>query len=74
MKKILGLILGVVAAVSCTTEEVVEARYLASAEHTAYLYAIDESGAVAVTDTLVRGAQMDVVVNGKRKVADVEQR
>ena len=73
MKKILGLILGVVAAVSCTTEEVVEARYLASAEHTAYLYSIDsQSGAVAVADTLVRGAQLDVVVNDKHKVADVE--
>ena len=73
MKKFLTLICAVVAIVACNTEEIVEVRYLASPVHTAYLYTIDEqTDAVAVVDTLVRGAQLNVVVNGKKKVEDTE--
>ena len=73
MKKLLALICVVAAAVACNTEEIIEVRYLASPVYTAYLYSIDsETDAVAVVDTLVRGAQLDVVVNGKKRVEDVE--
>ena len=73
MKKLLTLICVVFAVVACNTEEIVEVRYLASPVHTAYLYSIDaESDAVAVVDTLVRGAQLDVVVNGKKRLNDTE--
>ena len=73
MKRLLTLICAVVALVACNTEEIVEVRYLASPVHTAYLYSIDaETDAVAVVDTLVRGTQLDVVVNGRKRLDDTE--
>ena len=73
MKKLLTLICVVAAVVACNTEEIVEVRYLASPVHTAYLYSIDaETDAVAVVDTLVRGTQLDVVVNDRKKLNDTE--
>ena len=58
---------------ACNSEEIVEVRYLASPTHTAHLYSYDEqSGQLMVADTLVRGAELNVVVNGKKKINDVE--
>ena len=72
MKKLL-IFVSVVVAVACNTEEIVEVRYLASPKEVAFLYAFDEQqGAMVVSDTLVRGAQLSVVVNGGKEVAEVE--
>ena len=58
---------------ACNSEEIVEVRYLASPTHTAHLYSYDEqSEQLVVADTLVRGAELSVVVNGKKKINDVE--
>ena len=58
---------------ACNSEEIVEVRYLASPTHTAHLYSYDEqSEQLMVADTLVRGAELNVVVNGKKKINDVE--
>ena len=58
---------------ACNSEESVEVRYLASPTHTAHLYSYDEqSEQLMVADTLVRGAELNVVVNGKKKINDVE--
>ena len=58
---------------ACNSEEIVEVRYLASPTHTAHLYSYDEqSEQFVVADTLVRGAELNVVVNGKKKINDVE--
>ena len=58
---------------ACNSEEIVEVRYLASPTHTAHLYSYDEqSEQLFVADTLVRGAELSVVVNGKKKINDVE--
>ena len=58
---------------ACNSEEIVEVRYLASPTHTAHLYLYDEqSEQLMVADTLVRGAELNVVVNGKKKINDVE--
>ena len=68
------MLMAVVAAlVASNSEEIVEMRYLASAVHTANLYSYDEqSEQLFVADTLVRGAELSVVVNGKKKINDVE--
>ena len=73
MKKFLILVAVVAAFVACNSEEIVEVRYLASPTHTAHLYSYDEqSEQLMVADTLVRGAELNVVVNGKKKINDVE--
>ena len=73
MKRLLTQIVAVVAMVACSSEEIIEVRYLASERAEAYLYAADEQGEnLSVADTLVRGAQLSVVVNGKKKFNDVE--
>ncbi|MBQ9137834.1 MAG: hypothetical protein IJX65_04270 [Alistipes sp.] len=73
MKKLLTLILVVAAAVACNTEEIVEVRYLASQVPTAVVYSYDEQSQIMQpADTLVRGTQLNAVVNGGKKVADVE--
>ena len=73
MKRLLTQILAVAALVACSSEEILEVRYLASERPEAYLYAADEQGEnLTVADTLVRGAQLSVVVNGKKKFNDVE--
>ena len=60
-----------VAMVGCSSEEIVDIRYLASDRYTAYLYSYDsESKSVAVADTLVRGAQLSVVLNRPQKVGE----
>ena len=67
MKKFLILVAVVAAFVACNSEEIVEVRYLASPTHTAHLYSYDEqSEQLMVADTLVRGAELNVVVNGKK--------
>ncbi|MBR4850372.1 MAG: hypothetical protein IKV09_05555 [Alistipes sp.] len=73
MRKFLTLILVVVAAVACSSEEIIEVRYLASSQPTAMLYSFDEqSQSMAAVDTLVRGAELSVVVNGAKKIAEQE--
>ena len=73
MKRVLTLIVAVVALMACSSEEIIEVRYLASERLEAYLYAADEQGEnLTVADTLVRGAQLNVVVNGKKRFNDVE--
>ena len=67
MRRVLTLIVAVVALMACSSEEIIEVRYLASERPEAYLYAADEQGEnLTVADTLVRGAQLNVVVNGKK--------
>ena len=71
MKRFLTLLIIVAAIVSCNSEEIVEVRYLASPVHTNYIYSFDEQNKVlAVADTLVRGAQLNAVVNGTKKIDD----
>ncbi|MBR0336029.1 MAG: hypothetical protein IIX34_04100, partial [Alistipes sp.] len=73
MRRVLTLIVAVVALMACSSEEFVEVRYLASERPETYLYAADEQGEnLTVADTLVRGAQLNVVVNGKKRFNDVE--
>ena len=71
MKRFLTLLIIVAAIVGCNSEEIVEVRYLASPVHTNYIYSFDEQNKVlAVADTLVRGAQLNAVVNGTKKIDD----
>jgi hypothetical protein len=73
MKRLLTQIVAVVAMVACSSEEIVEVRYLASDRAESYLYAVDEqSKQLSVADTLVRGAALNVVVNGAKKFNDTE--
>lgn len=71
MKRFLTLLIIVAAIVGCNSEEIVEVRYLASPVHTNYIYSFDEQNKVlAVADTLVRGTQLNAVVNGTKKIDD----
>lgn len=71
MKRFLTLLIIVAAIVGCNSEEIVEVRYLASPVHTNYIYSFDEQNKVlAVADTLVRGIQLNAVVNGTKKIDD----
>ena len=71
MKRLLTLCFVVASLVACNSEEIVEVRYLASPIHTAYLYSYDEQSKVlSVVDTLVRGAELNVVVNNELEVED----
>ncbi|MBR2115541.1 MAG: hypothetical protein IJ942_00815 [Alistipes sp.] len=71
MKRFLTRLIIVAAIVGCNSEEIVEVRYLASPVHTNYIYSFDEQTKVlAVADTLVRGAQLNAVVNGTKKIDD----
>ena len=71
MKRFLTLLIIVAAIVGCNSEEIVEMRYLASPVHTNYIYSFDEQNKVlAVADTLVRGTQLNAVVNGTKKIDD----
>ena len=73
MKRLLTQIVAVVAMVACSSEEIVEVRYLASDCAEGYLYAADEqSKQLSVADTLVRGAALNVVVNDAKKFNDTE--
>ena len=44
MRRVLILIVAVVALMACSSEEIIEVRYLASERPEAYLYAADEQG------------------------------
>lgn len=71
MKRFFTLLIIVAAIVGCNSEEIVEVRYLASPVHTNYIYSFDEQNKVlAVADTLVRGTQLNAVVNGTKKIDD----
>ena len=71
MKRFLTLLIIVAAIVGCNSEEIVEVRYLASPVHTNYIYSFDEQNKVlAVADTLVRGTQLNAVLNGTKKIDD----
>ena len=59
--------------VACSSEEIIELRYLASSQPTAVLYSFDEqSQSMVAADTLVRGAELSVVINGAKRVAEQE--
>ena len=44
MKRVLTLIVAVVALMACSSEEIIEVRFLASERPESYLYAADEQG------------------------------
>ena len=59
MKKILFVIaLAAVMAISCSSKDIIEERYLASATTVVQLYSIDENGVVSEAQEMVRGRKV----------------
>lgn len=56
---------------ACSSEDIIETRYLGSPVHNVMIYTYDEEAKVMnVADTLVRGVQVEAVVNRTKKVDD----
>ena len=71
MKNIFCTILSLLtlALCGCSSDEIIETRYLGSATHTALLYSFDkEQNSLLPADTLVRGAELQVVTNRTEKI------